>query len=476
MCCFICLSLVGCGKKCDADGNICSEQHQETESLGTYAYESRFATGDVPESSVSYNGQVVRHLLIADMMRYLDELTERIDSGEFVPTAGQVVDDLAFFIDFDLDTVPNYMTGLRLELPLLQSRYADLTTAKNLREKLAGNDPIGQYRDWNTDGLIGISPKTTPEALVASWINAIDALAVARTQSPATDPSGNAISAVYISPEGVDYKTLLHRFLLGAIAYSQAADDYLGHDVEDKGLLSDNSNVEEGKNYTALEHAWDEAFGYFGAARDYDQYIVDEIAGLGGRDDWKAGYYDSDQDGKIDLLSEYNMGDAVVAADHAIFAGDTYELKHTYHDRIFNAFVKGRAIVTQPSSSSGKLTGKEFNLLLAQCAEILTSWDQLLRFQAVRSINGFIAAATDMDTMQSFSEVARQWSDSLGYALALQFNPMSGVSSEDLAEIISTIGVKPVLLGGAISADYIEGVEDARSMIARGLPPIHLVN
>ena len=30
---------------------------------------------------------------------------------------------------------------------------------------------------------------------------------------------------------------------------------------------------------TAMEHAWDEAFGYFGAARDYSRYTDEQLAG-----------------------------------------------------------------------------------------------------------------------------------------------------------------------------------------------------
>ena len=71
----------------------------------------------------------------------------------------------------------------------------------------------------------------------------------------------------------------------GAVGFSQGADDYLDDDTEGKGLLADHTAADEGKPYTALEHAWDEGFGYFGGARNYLLYTDEEIAGEGGRDD-----------------------------------------------------------------------------------------------------------------------------------------------------------------------------------------------
>ena len=53
------------------------------------------------------------------------------------------------------------------------------------------------------------------------------------------------------------------KFLLGAVAFSQGADDYLDDDVAGKGLLVFGYIPAEGKKYSALEHAWDEGFGYF---------------------------------------------------------------------------------------------------------------------------------------------------------------------------------------------------------------------
>ena len=92
----------------------------------------------------------------------------------------------------------------------------------------------------------------------------------------AFDPDGNVIESVYLTPEGHDLKQLVDKFLLGSIPFSQGADDYLDDDTEGKGLLA--SHEINDNRYTDLEHTWDEGFGYFGAAMNYDVYIDEQIA------------------------------------------------------------------------------------------------------------------------------------------------------------------------------------------------------
>ena len=136
-------------------------------------------------------------------------------------------------------------------------------------------------------------------------------------------PDNQDITKPYITATEADLAQLVQKFLLGAVAFSQGADDYLDYDEVDangvdlvaagKGLFGDNTALKDGKKYTPLEHTWDEGFGYFGAARDYLEYTDDEIAGKGGRDNYQ-GHHDTDGNGKTDLVSEYNWGHSVNAA------------------------------------------------------------------------------------------------------------------------------------------------------------------
>ena len=86
------------------------------------------------------------------------------------------------------------------------------------------------------------------------------------------------------------------------MSFSQGTNDYFQTDWE-------NSLAQEGtKNFSEGEHNFDEAFGYYGATRDINDYTDDEAAGKGGRDGWGNGYHDTNGDGSIEVRSELVLG------------------------------------------------------------------------------------------------------------------------------------------------------------------------
>jgi hypothetical protein len=80
--------------------------------------------------------------------------------------------------------------------------------------------------------------------------------------------AGTAESAGYlVNANGLEYRQLIIKRLMGAVFFHQAMEVYFGEDyMNDHG--SDNQTVEAGKNYTAMEHHFDEAFGYAGIPID----------------------------------------------------------------------------------------------------------------------------------------------------------------------------------------------------------------
>ncbi|MEQ8977198.1 MAG: DUF4856 domain-containing protein, partial [Deltaproteobacteria bacterium] len=298
----------------DRDGGVTRDGGSTvdpTDPPTTYTFESRFEAG---ASSVVHSGQTLRHVLIVDMKNRVSGLTDRIDMGTFTPTTGDVMAELEFYLEFDAASAGGETHGIDTTPAALQTTYGEIGSA-NLIGKIAGNDEAGQHEDW-TMAFRGWDDAsvTTPESLVRLWFAELDTLAARRAAGDIpVDPDGNAISEVYVSPEGLDYSQLLQKFLTGAIAYSQGADDYLDDDTDGKGLRTDNTMADGDSPYTALEHQWDEGFGYFGASHDYAMYDDDEIAAAGGREGWSSGYHDTVGDGSIDLLSEYVFGQALIA-------------------------------------------------------------------------------------------------------------------------------------------------------------------
>ncbi|ELR71598.1 hypothetical protein C900_02513 [Fulvivirga imtechensis AK7] len=99
-----------------------------------------------------------------------------------------------------------------------------------------------------------------------------DAAAIASTKGDAAAGVAGRIArgsgkTILVNEKGQEFTQLIEKGLMGAVFYSQIYNSYLsdaktGDDV-------DNTNLESGKNYTKMEHHWDEAFGYWGVPTDF---------------------------------------------------------------------------------------------------------------------------------------------------------------------------------------------------------------
>ncbi len=72
---------------------------------------------------------------------------------------------------------------------------------------------------------------------------------------------------INVNEKGWEFTQFVEKGLMGAVFYHQIFNVYLS---ESKiGESVDNETIKEGKNYTAMEHHWDEAFGYWGVPTDF---------------------------------------------------------------------------------------------------------------------------------------------------------------------------------------------------------------
>jgi len=420
----------------------------------TYEFESRFVPGN---TSVSHSGQTLRHVLIADMTTYLGTLTEQIDTGAISPSVGDTQAALNFYYQFD-DT-GSASGHLLATTPLpMQAIYADIATGKNLREKIAGRDSGGEkdHKDWDGGGFAGW-PSASPDALLQEWFVMLDDLAAKRAlNNVPLDPRGSPITKVYLTPAGQDLRQLTQKFLLGAVVYAQATDDYL-----DEGLAADNTSAVNGKSYTALEHGFDEAYGYFGAARHYGNFTDDEIAGRGGREAYASGYHDRDGDGAIDLGKEYNFGIAQNAAKRDLGSNDG--AKTDFSGELFSAFLEGRQIIASgPLDSAGIATLSKARDAISQ------GWEDVLAATCVHYINDTLRDMATFGTDDySFEDHAKHWSELKGFALSLQFNPRKRITDEAFATLHGLIRNAPSLPGDGDSTTYAQGLRDARQILVQ---------
>lgn len=427
----------------------------------TYAFESRFVAG---ESSVAYGGQILRHVLIADLDAFISGLGDAIDGGAFpaMSEPSRFVDALDAFYRFKTKGVLTDPIALESG-EALQTSYEDLSSeAKELFEKIAGQDAEVEHQPWNEPGeFVGWSDATvfasasdpsTPDGLVRALFQTLAENAAARSRGEqATGPGGEDLP-VYVTPDGLDLEQLIQKFLLVAVAYSQGTDDYLDSDVDGSGLLSPNERDGDAP-HTVLEHGWDEAFGYFGAARDYGDYEDAQVA---------AGEsIDTDGDAKIDLLSEYNFGASVNAAKRDGASAESARTDFTAD--AWDGFLTGRAII---AAADGALSSTQMKALEAARDKAVLAWEEAIASTIVHYINETLVATAAIGTDgYDFAEHAKGWSEMKGFALGLQFNPRSRIGAADFAKLHDLLGDRPVIEGGDLDG-YAADLRTARTLLA----------
>lgn len=414
-----------------------------------YAFESQF---EAAESSVSYSGQIFRHVLIDDLNTFVGGLGDAIDSGTAgLDTAAGIRASLDFYVRFD-DAGLAESIRLTTTPAAMQMTYEDLSSAKDLVGKLAGQDGR-DHRDFTMEfagwgSALGESTPTSPIEYLDALLDEIARLGELRANGESPVGPGGEVLPPYLTADGLDLKQLLQKFLLSAVAFSQGADDYL-----DEGLDSPNTQS-EGDAYSELEHAWDEGFGYYGAAQDFMLYTADEIASEGGRDDWQ-GAHDSNGDGSIDLRYERFFGASLNAAKRD--RGSTSMT--TMGSRAFLAFHEGRTIIASGDTSPDATA----RLGVARDAAVL-AWEESIAATAIHYINDTVADMEAMSTDDySFIDHAKHWSELKGFIFAPQFNPRSPLSAADFGMVHTLIRDRPVL----VEADAAAAIADF--ITARGL-------
>lgn len=439
-----------------------------------YRFENRF---DGVRSSVSYSGQSFRQVLIADLKQYMSDLTR----GGYDGSAEDAYLALDSYYSYDAAStveVSGAIYGLsEFTLTAKDLRGGDMPAAegyfyddlqengKQLRNKTAGNDnPLRrqELHGWSTMVIDGIDVgdqardddgKVKPEDLIDTWLK-LCAKYSADSNPFRVDVGGGRtelVTEACLTQFGLDLTQLVEKFLHGAVSFSQAAGDYFSTSLGvNKGLNAGNSTLSAGKAYTALEHHWDEAFGYFGAARDYRAYSLTDI---------KQGYSrDTNNDGAIALLSEKNFGAAINAVKRQLTAaGNDVDFVSATAD----ALIKGRYVISQG------VDDKE--LISALAITALAEWEKIIAATVVHYINRTINEMEQWGSEDySFKQHAKYWSEMKGFALAFQFSPVAILSDTDFDRFHQLVGDFPVLATAVPRAKlaYLQNLVAARELLA----------
>ena len=386
---FASLFLAACGSDEEDDAEELEEGTATIAVPQAYVFDSRFMEG---ESSVSYSGQVVRNLLLQD----LKSTTDSVGKDGARPIA---VSDLLKFYEYDdaLNLKTLTTTGA---LSASESHYSALSTGKNLVGKISDEQVIGYNQ--------------TADDLVREWFKGI------AENSQDSDKLGTPMA--YTTDDGVDMSQMINKVLIGAVPYYQATGVYLG------GLLErDNSEARDGTDpYTSMEHAWDEAFGYFGAARDYSRYTDEQLAGK--VDDFT---FDSNADGSIDFKSEYNFGLSRNAGKR-----DKGGSGVDFTQEIFNAFLAGRTAITNQGTVAE---------ISAHRQAAANGMEKVIAATVVHYINDTLSDMSDLGTAdENIANLNKHWAEMKGYTVALQYNPFRLITDGQLAELHGIMGKAPI--------------------------------
>ncbi len=383
------LFLAACGSDEEDDAEELEEGTATIAVPQAYVFDSRFMEG---ESSVSYSGQVVRNLLLQD----LKSTTDSVGKDGARPIA---VSDLLKFYEYDdaLNLKTLTTTGA---LSASESHYSALSTGKNLVGKISDELVIGYNQ--------------TADDLVREWFKGI------AENSQDSDKLGTPMA--YTTDDGVDMSQMINKVLIGAVPYYQATGVYLG------GLLErDNSEARDGTDpYTSMEHAWDEAFGYFGAARDYSRYTDEQLAGK--VDDFT---FDSNGDGSIDFKSEYNFGLSRNAGKR-----DKGGSGVDFTQEIFNAFLAGRTAITNQGTVAE---------ISAHRQAAANGMEKVIAATVVHYINDTLSDMSKLGTAdENIANLNKHWAEMKGYTVALQYNPFRLITDGQLAELHGIMGKAPI--------------------------------
>lgn len=210
-----------------------------------------------------------------------------------------------------------------------------------------------------------------------------------------------------VGSDGLDHAQLIEKGLMGACFYYQSTAVYFGDDKMDV----DNEVIEEGEG-TAMEHHWDEAFGYFGVPTDFPTNLDGLV------------FWGSYSNQRNDLLDS--------------------------NQKLMDAFLKGRAAI-----SNGDLETRDE--AIAEAREI---WEMISVGSALHYLNSGITNFDDM-ALRSHS-----LSEGIGFIYGLQFNPDKKVSNQEVADLLTTIAGSSDFASMNLYNTTVEKLQQAKDELA----------
>ena len=344
-------------------------------------------------NTVSYSGQIARHV--------------QHDSLKHLSTKGDYDEMNAYYSGSDKNK-QIWAPASKEGFPIKQILLNDISSGKNL----SGKTYKGTITAWPNN-------MTGPE-VIDFWMS--------KAESNPKDVS-----------VGLNYQQLISKFIMGAVFYNQAVDNYLDEKMEADTKPNDKP-YKDGACYTGKEHSWDEAFGYWGAAAHSLLLSAEQNYNVAKKKDLASADYNSD--GVVDLKSEYVFA-------HAYYASSFDKGgKTSYLEDITRAFLDGRKLIT--SANGEKLTDAQRSELMGYVSIISDNWEKVIAesvFKYAGSTYKSLVALEDVanaDLAKEFDKYMKYWGELKGFSMALQ------VGKDNIGEtgtkLNRMVGFGPMLL------------------------------
>jgi hypothetical protein len=283
-------------------------------------------------------------------------------------------------------------TGQTVKLLMLEAMEAKMALATTT---VFASGELKKYFD-STNTYFGIEPTLSSKSLkqdflasnallkaqwtdsIYSWIDSIEQRNIDGKPNP------------LIREDSLHLSQAIAKTIMGGLFFDQAVNKYLVN-----LLAADNTTVTAGKG-TDMEHQFDEAFGYFGAAKDYNNYSdADKVI--------SSFYIDSDGNGSQNVSSEKIFKYYAATAAKR----DNANLGTDYTKSLFDAFLKGRFAI-----SNNNYADRD-----AAIAVIKNDWEAIIAATVLHYIND-----TKADADGSVNR-STHWSEMKFYFNTLQFYP-----------------------------------------------------
>ena len=232
----------------------------------------------------------------------------------------------------------------------------------------------------------------------------------------------NSGNTVLVDEHGREFTQLIEKGLMGTVMYNQIfntyfTDDRIGDDVE-------NTELRAGKNYTAMEHHWDEAFGYWNPPLDFSSNWPDER----GAEDRFWSHYS-------------NVVDPFLGTN----------------DRIMQGFIAGRTAIV-----NNDLSTKD-----AKRAEVAKALEEVAAATAVHYVNSTLSALNEGKTGEAFHVLSEAWA----FTNALRYIPNRRLSLDDIERINEQLFGED----GNFWKVTVAGLNEAKSLLVTAYPSLQPV-